>query len=154
MPKVGIVPLLLEMLINLSRFEFKLFKNSLMARYWLFLCFFGSILSTSSLTQPFEQKVQSISIAKYKENALNFAQNYKYRTSPLGVSQESKREHEYWNLVTKPECTSNSIKLLPKRYQLSMELTYPLQPMAVDFLPAKFIIGWTRTSNIKLIFSI
>ena len=53
----------------------------------------GSFFLILFLTQPFEQKVQSLRISEFKENALNFTKTYKFKTSPQGTTSESKREH-------------------------------------------------------------
>ena len=69
-----------------------------------------SIYFLIDLFQPFEQKVQSLRVSQFKENAANFSRTYKHKTNPLGSTAEAIREHEYWNLVKKPKCT-NTLQL-------------------------------------------
>lgn len=49
--------------------------------------------------------VKSCTLPQFRERALSFSRSYKFKTSPLGHSLEAQREHEYWRLVTLPECT-------------------------------------------------
>lgn len=52
--------------------------------------------------KAFEQNVEAYSFQSYQAYALNFEKNYKYKTQPRGQTLESKKEDEYWSLVTKP----------------------------------------------------
>lgn len=54
------------------------------------------------MIQAFEQNVEAYSFQSYQAYALNFEKNYKYKTQPRGQTLESKKEDEYWSLVTKP----------------------------------------------------
>lgn len=38
--------------------------------------------------------------------AQNFSRQYRYKSNPQGVDDDSKDEEEYWNLVTNKECNS------------------------------------------------
>jgi hypothetical protein len=50
--------------------------------------------------------VKSCTLPQFRERALSFSRSYKFKTNPLGHSLEAQREHEYWRLVTLPECTA------------------------------------------------
>lgn len=56
----------------------------------------------SIIIQAFEQNVESYNFQSYQAYALNFEKSYKFKTHPPGTSLESKKEYEYWSLVTKP----------------------------------------------------